>query len=56
MELDPATGEEDQLLSARSGTWADAKRLMSEILTEFAEDWDEGWSELWPWLMIRPVE
>ena len=56
VELDPATGAEDQTLSIRPGTWAQCKRHMDEVFAEFAEEWDEGWSGLWPCLMIRPAE
>ena len=54
VELDPETGDEDQTLSIRPGTWTEAKRHMDEVITEMAEEWDLEQTP-WAWLMIRPA-
>jgi hypothetical protein len=55
VELDPATGEEDQCLSPKPGTWAQVKRHMDEVLAELEDDWDAGQAG-WAWLRIQPAQ
>lgn len=54
VEIDPATGEEDQCLSPRPTTWAKATAHRDEILAEQAEDWDNG-DTSWSWLRVQPA-
>jgi len=53
IELDPATGEEDQLLG--TGTWKQMAKHRDEMLEELAEDWDSE-RATWPVLMIQPAQ
>jgi hypothetical protein len=53
VELDPATGEEDQLLG--TGTWKAMERHRDEILEELEEDWDSSRAG-WPVLVIQPQQ
>lgn len=55
VEIDPATGEVDQILSPAPTTWNQAARHLAETVSDAEEDWNDHRGECWPWLMIRPA-
>lgn len=55
VEIDPETGEVDQVLSIQPTTWAKAKAHLDEVITEMVEDWDHPNGGQWSWLRIQPA-
>jgi hypothetical protein len=55
VELDPATGQEDQLMSPAPGTWKQVAEHRDSILMDVITDWDDG-RATWPILVIQPAQ
>lgn len=53
IEIDPATGEEDQLIS--TGSFEKMSWHMQGIIEEVSLQLDEDVEITWPWLMIQPA-
>jgi hypothetical protein len=54
IEVDPETGEENQCLSVRPGTWAEVRRQLDANIAEMIEEWDTEQTD-WSWLRIQPA-
>lgn len=55
IELDPATGEEDQLVA--TGTWDAMEAHLADVIDEAEGEWEDGFlaAEAWPWYRIQPA-
>lgn len=55
VELDPMTGEEDQLIC--TGTWAQMEAELADTIDEMEGEWEDGFLavEAWGWYRIQPA-
>lgn len=52
IEVDPATGEEDQLIA--TGTFEQVSRHMTECIENQSEDYNSG-TYGWTWYRVQPA-
>jgi hypothetical protein len=54
IEVDPATGDEDQLMT--TGTFGQCSRRMADLIQDFidCEDWDL-YDQTWPVYRVQPA-